>query len=109
MLHRTMSPASSVHSEQFKEGNKSDKEREQLLSASAQSVERGLEPSADVIVSAAARWSILVGVGGGATAVQRGVVAQKCFFKDSRKLLLYPQNFLIENCNKISTQQLWHR
>ena len=34
MLHRTVSAVSSVHLEQFKEGNNLDKGQEQLLSAS---------------------------------------------------------------------------
>src|SRR6218665_1687257 len=50
------------------------------------------------MVSAAARRSILVG--GGAPPAQKigvggGAGGQKIFFKDSRKISLYPQNFLI--------------
>src|SRR6218665_335829 len=41
---------------------------------------------------------------------RRSAGGQKMFFKDSRKNSFYPQNFLvIENCNKISPQQQWHR
>src|SRR6218665_270304 len=58
-------------------------------------------------------------VGGGAAPVpknqrQRGVGGQNIFFKDSRKnFVLFSKFcddlFVIENCNKISTQQQWHR
>jgi len=41
-------------------------------------------------------------------------VAKRIFSKISKKISLYPQNSLmtflvIENCNKITTQQQWHR
>ena len=74
-----------------------------------------VEPCADVIVSAAASQSILVGGGCAPGPKKSALAAKKCFFKDSQKMSFYPQNFLItsfliiENCNKISTQQKWHR
>src|SRR6218665_1706264 len=59
----------------------------------------GIERCADVMVSAAARRSILVG--GGAAPVEKiGVggaaqVANRIFFKDSRKISFYPQHCLM--------------
>src|SRR6218665_1269063 len=80
----------------------------------ARNANYGLEPCADVIVSAGTRRSILVG-GGAAGPKKLAAAAKKCFFsKIPEKISIYPQNFLmtfliIENCNKISTQQQWHR
>src|SRR6218665_208294 len=56
--------------------------------------------------------SILVGgeeIGGGAA-----LAGQRIFEKIFEKILFYPQHFLmtflgIENCDKITTQQQWHR
>src|SRR6218665_933590 len=58
----------------------------------------GIEPCSDVIVSAAARLSILEG-GGGVPPVQKKIggdaalAAKKCFFKDSQKNFVLSSKF----------------
>src|SRR6218665_1506619 len=53
----------------------------------------------------ARRRSQKIGLSGGAALTEKNV-----FSKIPEKISFYPQNFLkTENCNKISTQQQWHR
>ena len=70
-----------------------------------------LEPCADEIVSAAARRSILVG--GGAPPVLKNWRRRpkNAFFKNFVLSSKFSEDLflVIENCNKINTQQKWHR